>query len=191
MLKELLLNSAILTIVIKIVWTGVSLVFNKIRSILIKRDQSFLIPLEWNNPLSASEKSVLMKAAFYCLIVRYGTDNYIRDMANEQEKFEGQLQNRIIPVKVTVKVNVTKSDRFFLEIKLPVHKRIGTQFKCFATVKDDFQLEALYLILEKCKNIHGVSKSSSQFKNRVYFLLKDFETVKTVDGIENNMCFPV
>ena len=177
--KEFFLNSAILTVLVRIVWSVISVLLNKIRYLWMKKAQPFVIPLE-------SSEIIDSLTRFYCLVIRYGTDNFIRDMANDQERFDGRLQNKIIPINV----RKDKENNLSLELKLPVHKRIGTQFKCFAEVQDSRKVDELSSILEKCRRIYGISKSSSQFKNRIYFLLQDFGTVKTIEEIENNMCFP-
>jgi hypothetical protein len=177
--KSFFLNSAILTVLVRLVWSVISVLLNKIRYLWMKKVQSFVIPLE-------SSETIDSLTRFYCLVIRYGTDNYIRDMANDQEKYDGRLQNKIIPINV----RKDKENNLSLKLKLPVHKRIGTQFKCFAEVQDSRKVDELCSILEKCRRVYDISKSSSQFKNRIYFLLQDFGTVKTVEGIENNMCFP-
>lgn len=64
-------------------------------------------------------------ASLHCLVVRYGNDTYLRDMASDQEKYEGRLRNRVI--------NVPRlgSDTKLL---LPVHNRLGTQFKMYLSL---------------------------------------------------------
>ena len=69
---------------------------------------------------------------FYCLLVHYGTDQYIGALASDQEKYEGRLKNRIL--KIETELDAAGNATFIL--KLPVHKRIGTQFKCFVAAKD-------------------------------------------------------
>lgn len=177
--KNFFLNSAILTAIVKIVCVLISELLKKIRSFWMKNIQYFNIPLESSEIIDNTVK-------FYCLVIRYGTDNYIKDMASNQEKYDGRLQNKVIPINTCR----GKEKDLSLELKLPVHNRIGTQFKCFAEIQDSRKVDDLYSILEKCQRIYDISKSSSQFKNRIYFLLQDFVTITTVEGIDNNMCFP-
>jgi hypothetical protein len=66
-------------------------------------------------------------SGFYCLVVRYGTDNYLSTLASDQEKFEGRLKNKIIRIET----KLDGAENANLVLKLPVHKRIGTQFKVF------------------------------------------------------------
>lgn len=179
-IKELLLNSAILAIVFRTVWGVFSEVTNHIRHIFSKRILSYEIDLGQYHP----EFNGVID--FYCLLIRYGTDSYLQGLASERDKFDGRLQNKIIPIKV--EESDSGNARFILS--LPIHQRMGTQFKCFAEVRSSKDLEVASKALNACERIYDISKSSSQFKNRVYFLLKDFGTSKSVDGIENNVCYP-
>lgn len=52
---------------------------------------------------------------FKCLLVRYGTDHYIKDMASDREKHDGRLRNTIIEGTITNK---------FLHYHIPLHRRI-------------------------------------------------------------------
>ena len=178
--ESLWLNSAIITVVIRIAWFLISELLNKIRFLRMSKLQIFHIPC------GPHPGSILGINRFYCLVVRYGTDNYIRYMANDKEKYDGKLQNKVLPMKVLINCR----EYFSIELKLPVHKRIGTQFKCFVEVDDKQKLDEFRLVLDKCSRIYDISISSSRFKNRIYFLLQDFSTVETIEGIKNNMCFP-
>jgi len=91
--KSFFLNSAILTVLVRIVWSVISVLLNKIRYLWMKKVQSFVISLE-------SSEIIDSLTRFYCLVIRYGTDNYIRDMANDKEKHDGRLRNKIIPINV-------------------------------------------------------------------------------------------
>jgi len=178
--QELLLNSTILAIVFRSVWGLFSEVTNRLRNFISKKVITYEIELGRYHP----ETEGLIQ--FNCLLIRHGTDNYIQALASEADKFDGKLQNKIIPIEVK-----HKEDGAFFILKLPVHERVGTQFKCFADVSQNLDLDAVRDSLTECEKIYDISKSSSQFKNRLYFLLKDFETINSIDDIENNMCYPV
>lgn len=179
--KELLLNSAILAVVFRGVWGMFSEVTNRMRQFFAKRTQVYEVDLGQYHP--EFDKVI----NFYCLVVRYGTDAYLQCLASDRDRFDGRLQNRVLPI--AVEKDKEENARFVLD--LPVHQRIGTQFKCFAEVKSEEELEIANKALSACVRVHEVSKSSSQFKYRIYFLLRDFGTTKSIDGIENNICFPV
>lgn len=179
-LKEVVLNTAILTVVINAVWAIATGLIGRIRFWGMRQVRDYAIPL---GPYHEDFDGVV---EFYCLIVRYGTDSYIRDMASDREKHDGRLQNRAIPIAV----RRHKQDQAEFELRLPIHRRLGTQFKCFAQVRDLDHVDKLLATLQGCDRVYDVSRSSSQFRERVYFLLKDFTVVDTVDGIRNNMSFP-
>lgn len=179
-LKEVVLNTAILTVVIRAVWTIATGLIDRIRFWGMRRVRDYAIPL---GPYHEDFVGVVK---FHCLVVRFGTDSYVRDMASDREKHDGRLQNRAIPIGV----RRHKQGQAEFELRLPIHRRLGTQFKCFAQVRDPGQVENLVATLQGCDRVYDVSRSSSQFRERVYFLLKDFTAVDTVDGIRNNMCFP-
>lgn len=126
------------------------------------------------------------EVTFSCLLVRYGTDDYIKSLASEQDKYEGRLQNKIIKLDLTH----LKDSRYELLLPIPIHKRIGTQFKCFVEAKNENDAKEVKRMLKKCDDINQVDISTSQNRNRVYFIIDKFHTVKTVDKIWNNFCFP-
>jgi len=137
---------------------------------------------------------LLGKITFHCLIVRYGTDQYIEKMASEIDRQNGQLQNRIIDIKT--RGGVGKKDTEFT-LELPVHRRLGTQFKCFTEAKKDLPplhkevfLNDVMAFLASTGIASEISISSSEHQHRVYFLLNRFASVTTVDGFKNNHCFP-
>lgn len=122
-----------------------------------------------------------------CLIVRYGTDLYIEHLASDQERHDGRLQNRILKVPITLHPDGSTSFR----LRIPVHRRLGTQFKCFVDVRDNSRTSDVLEFLSDCQSVVSADRSSSPLHpDRIYFLLRTFPTVKAIDGFENNMCFP-
>lgn len=122
-----------------------------------------------------------------CLIVRYGTDSYIEHLASDRERHDGRLQNRAIDVHVETHSDGSSSFR----LRIPVHKRLGTQFKCFVDVEDVSRTTDVLEFLEGCYSIVSAEHSSSPLHpHRLYFLLRDFDVVESIDGHKNNMCFP-
>lgn len=170
--------------------------------ILLAPIAAFLIPIFWNfasipisflRELAMNSPSLvemefelsdpcLDKAQFKCLLVRYGTDEYIRSMASEQEKYDGRLRNKMIDCLY---------ENGKLSFTIPVHKRIGSQFKCFMEVPSESEARDIIEKQSKLKEIYDLSHSSSQNRNRIYFLLRDYGETVTVDGLKNNMIYPV
>lgn len=174
------------------------------------------------------DRDIFEKAIFKCLLIRFGTDSYIKDMASESEKHDGRLRNEII---------VGSCDNGNLSYTISLHKRIGTQFKCYLELDTKEEIESIvekikiienkmdkknkeiskleneiknkepesedYLInkkkikiLEKeIRNeeapIYDLGISCSKDKNRLFFLIRGYESTKTVDGFYNNMLFPI
>ncbi|MDP1693580.1 MAG: hypothetical protein Q8L49_16815 [Burkholderiaceae bacterium] len=122
-----------------------------------------------------------------CLVVRYGVDSYVRDMASDKEREECKLQNRTI--KIPLSHNSDDSTSF--DLRLPIHKRLGTQFKCFVDVANGQAVGSVVEFLSNCPSIVSPERSSSPLhEHRIFFLLRDFAVRDTVDGFKNNMCYP-
>lgn len=176
--KELALNAAVLAVIFKIIWTFFSEVFNRVREWLSREIKHV------NINLGSYHEYLVNKAHFKCLIVRYGTDQYLGTLASDYEKFTGRLRNKEIPIKIEGSEDVR------LILRLPVHRRIGTQFKCYVDVVDNDSVQFVKSRLMDCAAIEDISESSSPNVNRFYFLISNVGTAVTVDGIKNNMFFP-
>lgn len=228
----------------------------------------------------------------YCLLVRYGTDLYFEKLASDQEKYEGRLQNRVLKNRTAIRWKFDVKDRITLlkglkyswrrvcgwniveedaewltpVFKLPVHSRLGTQFKFFLEVaergprskgvlmrvedrivetqrreryfrlkmgsQDATKPEILITLGENAEaaaaaasapsaesvinsksRAFGIAKEVARQLNlpeqdivrrfkphvfggsticyRLWFALADFPRVRTADGLENNMAFPI
>ena len=77
---------------------------------------------------------------FSCMHVRFGSDRYLSSLASDQEKYEGWLRNKVLPFDVSGNATFT--------LRLPLHKRAGTQFKCFVTVRHADAVDALKQFLQ-------------------------------------------
>lgn len=177
----------ILALIIPIIWNFASYPISFLREQAMKKP----LPVEINLNIKELQKNknqdiinALNRAKFRCLIVRYGTDQYIMSMANDQEKYDGRLRNKIIEGKLDKEQQIVK----FL---IPLHKRIGTQFKFFLDAKDE--KDANIILQEKnFKHIYDLSKASSSMHSyRIFFLVDIYGEVETIDGLKNNMLFPV
>jgi hypothetical protein len=184
-LVDFLLDAALLTTVVtfigKLSWTAASeLVWSLYRWSLRKPQKHKVVVAKTKIPF---EKGV---AKVRCLVVRYGTDQYIEHMASDREKYDGRLLNEVIPIRV-----IRTGDAVSFEVDLPVHKRLGTQFKCYVEVPKGGPVAEIKKFLTGLADIHEVSESSSlDGGNRIFFLIKKFATVTSIDGFNNNMCFP-
>lgn len=188
-LLELAKATGLITVIGTVVNWATRLLLNFVTSRYHSRLKTYVLKVNLALP-----PELIGTVDFRCLIVRYGTDQYIEKMASEIDRQNGQLQNRIIGVKAATRTTDGNTE-FTLE--LPVHRRMGTQFKCFAEVSNKVaapEREALVKVIDAfitSSNIAtDISASSSEHEHRVYFLLKRFAAVTTVDGFQNNHCFP-
>jgi hypothetical protein len=132
-------------------------------------------------------------AEFRCLLVRFGTDLYLRDLASDQDREEGRTQLK----KIKLAMQHDANDNPQVILKLPVHPTLGTQFKIYAEKKPDARMDDLIAALNKAVEkgcIHGVDASDSLYP-RVYFLVTKFATVPTIERVGsrrviNNYIFP-
>ena len=76
--------------------------------------------------------------------VRFGSDQYLSSLANDQDKYEGWLRNKVLPIEMRFDV----SGNATFTLRLPLHKRTGTQFKCFVTVRHADAVDALKQFLQ-------------------------------------------
>lgn len=121
----------------------------------------------------------------YCQVVRYGTDQYIGKMASDQEKFEGRLQNKVLRMAVSK----NHRDLYVVHLRLPVHRRIGTQFRLFVRVREEGNFKKVQQFLSGISEISNVD--SALYKRKLSFTVDRFPIVKTVEGLKNNFFYPV
>lgn len=82
-------------------------------------------------------------------------------------------------------------DRAIFTLKLPIHKSLGTQFKCFAEARSVAQVPAVIAALEECEQARCVKQSDSYKPTRVYFLLDRFVAIDTINAeVQNNYIHP-
>ena len=140
--------------------------------------------------------------AIRLLFIRHGNDTYLQHLASDQEKHHARLRNTVLPVTVR-----KETGGIGIEFRIKVHNRLGTQFKLFVDVApsraptldtavqdpaaQDPAVQEVIAYLESHPNVHDVGVSARPDRARVFFLLRDFDDVKTVEGFRNNMIWPV
>jgi hypothetical protein len=118
------------------------------------------------------------------ILIRYGTDQYLANLASDSERHQGRLRNKVYDVKT---IRHGSSVQLFL--KLRVHKRLGTQFKMFVECTGD--TEPVMKFLKSQEMITCPKLETYSGVNRIYFLSKRFPVVKSIEGTFcNNMVFP-
>ncbi len=101
------------------------------------------IDLEWldkalpdDGTVDPEAKEILAGARLYCLVVRFGTDDYLASMASEQERHQGRLINRVVEIERDA-------------LLLPVHRKLGTQFKLYYLLPDAKKARTLWQALKQ------------------------------------------
>ncbi|MEE4345623.1 MAG: hypothetical protein V2I53_02455 [Paracoccaceae bacterium] len=117
------------------------------------------------------------------ILVRYGNDKYLSSLASDSEKFQGRLRNKIHDVTTNL-----HGSSVSIRFQIKVHQRLGTQFKLFVECQGDPKPVVDFLSGED--GVIEPEAVSHPKGARVYFLLKRFSIVETVDGIRNNMIYP-
>jgi hypothetical protein len=183
---QILVGSAFVTAMINTIWFLVSAALQGLQHWW--NATWTVYPVEFSRGMKEERYAKIRDAieGFSCLHVRYGTDQYLSMLASEQEKYEGRLRNNVLPIKV----RFDRAGNAVFTLRLPLHKRIGTQFKCFVTVRRENMLGSVEEFLKSCDRVKGVSVSRGVKSNRIYFLLDRFGEVTTVDGHTNNMVYP-
>lgn len=186
-LYQILIGSAVVTTVINVVWFVISSILSAVARRTRLRVKSHVFVL--GNSITRKDYNELSRdiAGFYCLLVRYGTDEYLTKMASEQERFEGRQRLKLVPIRVAF----NEEARALFTLKLPVHKSLGTQFKCFAEARSIEQVPIVVERLQKCEHASDVKQSDSYHRERVFFLLDQFIAIDTIQpGVRNNYIFP-
>jgi len=183
-------GTSLLTAIVNLTWVFM----RSIRRRLRWRNKTFRVSLV---PRAAGEVTInranwheLSSSihGFYVIAARFGTEEYLEKFASDEERAEGRWRLAItkIPVRFDGKGNA------FLMLKIPVHRFLGTQFKCFVAVRSDGDEDKLEqrmrnweVLLPRCKNIvekaepsepDPIGRGGPQVHNRLYFLLDTFST---------------
>ena len=124
--------------------------------------------------------------AWHLLLVRHGSDDYLRTMAGEADKQAGRTRYDTIKMKLSL----SAIGEVILQWSLPVHRRLGTQFRCYIDIRaGGAGGEVLTGMLRHYDEIE-VLPSEVASPIRVYFLLKRFRTIPSADGGRQNFVLP-
>ena len=120
------------------------------------------------------------------LLVRYGSDDYLRNMAGESDRQAGRTRYQIIRMKLAL----SPTGEVSLSWALPVHRRLGTQFRCFIDIRGTGAgSDVLTGMLSHYDEIDVLPSDVPQ-PTRVYFLLKRFRSLASADGSRHNFALP-
>ena len=137
----------------------------------------FPVPLEHLGAVTGDAKTARARVRVFCQIVRFGADDYIQNLASEQEKLEGRLQNRVLPVEMMDAVGGLNGS-----LLLPVHRRLGTQFKMFLVAPTPQHAERLM----KTDYFKDPSRHAEQRGRRLWFTLDGVDTIQNTEKTTTN-----
>ena len=124
--------------------------------------------------------------AWRLLLVRYGPDEYLRGMASDADRALGRTRFDVINMKLAL----SNIGEVTLTWNLPVHRRLGTQFRCYIDLREGgVGSDVLTGMLSHYDEIL-VQPPESAHPQRVYFLLKRFRIVTSADGVKQNIVMP-
>jgi hypothetical protein len=189
--------TAVLTAVGQLTWLFLKYARHRIRW----HTKTFRISLEPGEGLeptiNRSNYGALLSeiTGFYCIVARFGTEEYLRDYASDDERAEGSWQMRV----TRLGVEFDQAGNAQLILKVPVHRYLGTQFKCFVALRNpnkDGLGQRWTELLKRCKNIARKTAAekietvafvvTGQRRDRVYFLLEQFGQCYAGPTIVNN-----
>lgn len=147
---------ALVTILVKLVWSGCSRFYRSWRVYFGQVLVESPIDLRWLDEALEQIHVEQHHYALYCLVVRFGTDDYLSSLGSEQDRFEGRLINRVVPV------DLSGPD---VKLRIPVHSRLGTQFKLYILADTPANAGSLYDQLAA----HDVSKLQTRADGSVIY----------------------
>jgi hypothetical protein len=124
--------------------------------------------------------------AWQVLLVRYGSDEYLRGMAGEADRHVGRPRY----IRLKVHLSLSAVGEMALRWTLPVHRRMGTQFRCFVELRPGGSPAEVITGILKHYDAIEVAQPDPASPGRVYFLLRRFPTITSAEGVRNNFVRP-
>jgi hypothetical protein len=163
------------------VWVLVPLLFNWIDFQFSIKTIPYRVDLGHAITEDAYEKSWRNASTFGCLFLRYGASDYLMHLASDEDRQIGR--SRFEMSRMEMKFD--KSGNAFFVFKIPVHNRLGTQFKCFVDDNSQGTLGNIQEIIRHWQNIRSVDLSTKPRANRWWILFDTFaclpESGKAID----------
>ena len=182
----LILDVAVIVVVVCAVWNAVMMIGRMIAETLEANGvkQRLIIA----RGLTRHDFDQVRKSirGWRLMVVRYGTEEYLRTLASDADRHVGRPRR----ASTGMSLKLSPSGEAILSWTLPVHRALGTQFRCYVvTRKGGGGLAVLADILKHYDEIE-VLPSDLPDRRRVYFLLKHFEEITTAEGARNNYVAP-
>lgn len=120
------------------------------------------------------------------LLVRYGTDDYLRSQAGEADRGIGRLRHASLPMKLSL----SPTGEALLTWSLPVHRRLGTQFRCYIATRPGAAGPTMLTDMLAHYDEIEVLPPDIPDPTRLYFLVKRFRIATTAEGTRQNFVLP-
>lgn len=141
---------------------------------------------EYQITLENVPEDVANAVDFGYLLVRFGTNEHLSQGPSPEEKAKMKLRNR----EFDVEQSYDRMDRSLtLNIPVRTHRKLATEFKLFADVRDPQLVDEATLTLEDNDICADVSESDSSHSGRLYVLVDSLETTTTPEGFVNNVVY--
>ena len=185
-LLGLILDIAIITAVIAGVWNALMLIGRAIADTLeVQGAKQRLIIARG---LTRHDFDQVRKAirGWNLMVVRYGTEEYLSGLAGEADRHIGRPRHS----SSGMRLSLSSSGEAILRWSLPVHRRRGTQFRCYVVTRSGGGgLSVLSDVLKHYDEIEVLQPDLPE-RRRIYFLLRHFPEIKTAEGVRNNYMAP-
>lgn len=181
-----ILDIAVATTVVAAVWGALRLAVSQITDMLeVETTKQRMVIARG---LTRHDFEQVRKAirGWYLLLVRYGTDDYLRSMAGPGDRHVGRP--RYATLGMTLSLSPT--GEVTLQWSLPVHRRLGSQFRCYIETRHGTTGPSVLTGMLKHYDEIEVLEPEVEDPKRVYFLLKRFPVITTPEGIKQNFVLP-
>lgn len=185
-LLGLLIDVALVTAVVAVVWNALMAIGRAITESLEVQGVKHRLIIA--RGLTRHDFDQVRRAirGWRIMVVRYGTEEYLRSLAGEADRHIGRPRHS----SSGMRLSLSASGEAILRWSLPVHRRMGTQFRCFVvTRKGAGGLSVLADILKLYDEIEVLQPDLPERK-RIYFLLSHFPVIASAEGVRNNYVAP-
>jgi hypothetical protein len=180
------LDAGVLTGVVATVWYGMHFVTNTVNDALeiqnVKRKLVIARGLT-KHDFDQVRKSI---KGWNVLLVRYGTEDYLRAMAGEGDRTIGRPRFSTSPMSLSLSGN----GEVILNFSLSIHRRLGTQFRCFIETRGESTGPSVLTGMLRHYDEIDIIEPEVENPTRIYFLLRRYATITTADGIKQNFVHP-
>lgn len=131
-------------------------------------------------------QDIYSRVDMYYLHVRFGTNEIIDQLPAEDEQRKMKLRNMEISIDTKYKQN---QQAVQVDIPLRKHDKLPTEFKLYVDVVDSGRVSDVKNEFAASPTCKSASISDAR-DDRVYILLKDFNTTESPEGFVNNVAYP-